>query len=187
MAIWCLTFVGTQWMIAMKVTLKTYLKSLWCRCSQVQYIHTPSQSVSNIQRGLQHIYCFEKQSNAKAETVFRLHMWFLIVLHVWLGSWILLSSLCNILMFPRCCVGDRGTFKTDRRNRGRLSGGGRRWTWPDVPQPPTGCDSQVAPGAMCRNLGDNLFSQLSPPSWLGQSPDLWAPGEVEYRWRKCQF
>ena len=32
--------------------------------------------------------------------------------------------------------------------------------------------SQVAPGAVCRNLGDNLFSQLSPPSWLGQSPDL---------------
>lgn len=114
-------------------------------------------------------------------------MWLLIVLHVWLGSWIPLSSLCNILMFPRCCVGERGTFQTDRRSRGRLSGGGRRWTWPDVPQPPTGCDSQVAPGAMCSSPGDNLFSQLSPPSWLGQSPDLWAPGEVEYRWRKCQL
>lgn len=158
MAIRCLTFVGTQWMIAMKVTLKTYLKSLWCRCSQVQYIHTPSQSVSNIHRGLQHIYCFEKQSNAKAETVFRLHMWFLIVLHVWLGSWIPLSSLCNILMFPRCCVGERGTFKTDRRNRGRLSGGGRRWTWPDLPQAVT----HRWPLVLCAGTWEITCS----PSWV---------------------
>lgn len=53
--------------------------------------HPHPFSVSNIQCGLQHIYCFEKKNNAQAEVIFLSHMWFLIVLHVWLGSWIPLS------------------------------------------------------------------------------------------------
>lgn len=36
-------------------------------------------------------------------------------------AWFLDStqSLCNILIFQRCCVGERGTFKTDTNNRVR--------------------------------------------------------------------
>ena len=56
-------------MVTMKISLKTYQVPLVQKFISTD-IHALSQSVSNIQCGLQHIYCFEEKNNIQAELFF---------------------------------------------------------------------------------------------------------------------
>lgn len=131
-----------------------------------------------MRHGLQHIYCVEKKNNIQVEAIFPPPH---VVSHSsTCVAWFLDSTqlLGNILMSQRCCAEERGTLKQTQVTQSQTCGGGRRWTRPDVPQPPTGCGSQVAPGAMCSGLGGNLLPQLSSPSRRGQSQSY----ELLARW-----
>lgn len=111
-------------------------------------------------------------------------MWFPKVLHVWLGSWIppgyYATSWCSkdaVLKRDR-----ERHMKTDISN----TESNLPW-WREMNA--TRCSPAAhrlrltgGPGCRAQRLGDNLFSQPSVPSRLGQSPGLWATGEVECSW-----